>query len=261
MKKIILILLSLTLFSCGSSKKSKVTLRGADAKTRAQNLYQDAERLIKKKRYLSATEKLSVIRSQYPYSYYAIPAELKMADVLFLQKNYIDSAAAYLSFKDLHPKHKQSDYITFRIAESYFKQIPKTHDRDLTATHQSLVYYKELLQKYPKSSHIKEVESRVIKCEEMIRKKEQYIADFYFRTKKYNAARYRYLDIIDSFDNKQILYHAKLRVVESSYYMKEYRECLNYLKSYAKSFDEETAEDAGPWADKCGNKIKESLVN
>lgn len=252
MKNLFLILCSITLLSCSSGKK-------ITGNTAAEKLYKEAEDFAARKRYLSAIERLNILRSQHPYSYYAAPANLLLADIKYLQKDYVEAAASYQVFRDLHPKHKRMDYIIFKIAESYFHQMPDTFDRDLTATHQAQGFYRELLEKYPKSQYLKEVQDRIAKTQQMIEEKEKYIADFYFKTEKYSAARYRYLNILKGFENPSLLNHARLRIVQSSYYMGEYRECLGYLKTYAKSFNKEESEDAESWADSCGDELKEKL--
>jgi outer membrane protein assembly factor BamD len=73
--------------------------------TEAEVLFKEAKDLISKSRYIQASEKLNSLRSQYPYSFYATHAELLQADILFAQENYAESAAAYILFRDFHPKH------------------------------------------------------------------------------------------------------------------------------------------------------------
>ena len=82
-------------------------------------------------RYLLATEKLNQLKNQYPYSFYATPSELMLADILYKQENYVEAAASYLLFKEFHPKHEKIAYVIYKIAESYYEQIPETYDRDL----------------------------------------------------------------------------------------------------------------------------------
>ena len=122
-------------------------------KTEAEILYKEAQKLMKDGRYLLATEKLNTIRSQYPYSYYATHAELLSADVLFAQKNFVEAAAAYIVFKDFHPKHKKLSFVLWRIGESFFKQMPSSFDRDLASGIESIKYFKRLIDLYPESEY------------------------------------------------------------------------------------------------------------
>jgi outer membrane protein assembly factor BamD len=203
-------------------------------KTEAEVLYKEALQLKEDGHYLIAIEKLNKIKSEHPYSFYATPAELLNADIYFLQESYVDASAAYLLFRDFHPRHEKIDYVIFKIAESYYMQMPDTFDRDLASAHQAIRYYNELKQLYPTSEHIKDTNKKIDYCEEMIRQKEKYIADFYFKTKVYQAARFRYLDILKSFRKEDIRVHAMIRTIESSIKMSDYKSCVKFGDEFIK---------------------------
>lgn len=198
-------------------------------KTEAEVLFKESKEMIKEGRYILANERLNQIRSQYPYSFYATHAELLQADILFEQENFVEAASAYTLFKDLHPTNKKMDYVTLRIAESYYRQIPSTFDRDLTPAHQAIRFYNELLQKYPSSTLKKEALDRIRECQNLIERKEQYIADFYYKTDVFDAARYRYLDIMVNFPhNQKLMDHSIRRVLLSSVKLKDFNGCVDY---------------------------------
>lgn len=237
---------------CSCSTSPKVS-----GGSKAEVLYKEAQEYIRRKRYFQATERLNSIRSKFPYSYYAIPAELMTADILFEQKTYIDATAAYLAFKDLHPKHKKMDYVLYMIGNSYYMQMPSGVDKDLTFAKQSLIYYKQLLKKYPKSKYASQVKDKLAKSESMIWGKEKYIADFYYDTKKYSAAKFRYLDILKKFPTKKELAdHAQARIVKSAYHEGQYKDCFEYVKQFATKFQDSTAKAMLEYADKCAEKLK-----
>lgn len=187
-KILVCILLSIFVVSCATKRP--------EGNTEAEVLFREAQDLISKKRYILATERLNTIRSQFPYSYYATHAELLQADVLFSQENYPESAAAYILFRDFHPKHENMGYVIFRIAESFYNQLPSTFDRDLSAGAEAIKYYQELLDSYSNSDYVKGAEERISKVTDMMLKKEVYIADFYFKTKDYSAALSRYENVL-----------------------------------------------------------------
>lgn len=199
-------LVSLFLFSCATKRP--------EGATEAEVLYKEAKDLMSKSRYIQATEKLNQLRSQYPYSFYATHAELLQADVLFAQENYPEAASAYILFRDFHPKYNDLGYVIFRISESFYQQLPSTFDRDLSAGIEAIKYYNELLQNYPNTEYVKDARARINQIEDMIQKKEIYIADFYFRTKDFSAAKSRYEEILknlkDEGERKRILSQIEL---------------------------------------------------
>ncbi len=131
----------LFLFSCSTDRPS--------GDTEAQILFQEAEVLVKDDHYMQATEKLNTLRSKFPYSFYATHAELLQADILYLQESFTESAAAYILFRDFHPKHGKKSYVTWRIGQSFYNQLPDTVDRDLTAAKEAIKYFEEVINKYP----------------------------------------------------------------------------------------------------------------
>jgi outer membrane protein assembly factor BamD len=247
MKKIVLIFILALLSSCASDKP--------DGKTEAEILYKEAQELIEAERYILATEKLNQIKTQHPYSFYSTPSELLQADVLFLQENYIESAAAYLLFRDFHPRHEKIPYVVFRIAESYFKQIPSTIDRDLEPAIEAIKYYDEVIQKYSDSSYKQDAQKRINSAKNMLREKDLYIADFYFKTKKFSAARYWYLDILENHQNHKTRHHAMLRTVLASHELKEWQTCLEYIEKFYQLVDKQSQKEIRSRKHKCENKI------
>lgn len=215
MKIIHFLLISLTVFCLSCATKRP------EGNTEAEILFKEAKSLIDKSRYIQATEKLNVIRSQYPYSFYATHAELLQADILFAQESYAEAASAYILFRDFHPKYSELGYVIYRISESFYRQLPSTFDRDLSAGIEATKYFHELLQSYPNTEYTKEAQARIEQIETMLEQKEIYIADFYFKTKDYSAAKNRYEEILKSLKNETEKARITARIEESSKLMNE----------------------------------------
>ncbi len=204
-----------------------------EGKTEAEILYKEAQRLMNDGRYLLAIEKLNTIRSQHPYSYFATHAELLNADILFAQKNYAEAAAAYIVFKDFHPKHQRLAYVIWRIGESFFQQLPSTYDRDLSSGIEAMKYFRELIEFHPKSEQVAKARERIHFCQKQMELKERYVADFYYKTSVYDAARFRYLKILDKYPNQRELRdHSMVRIVHASAHLKNREDCLKYYRRY-----------------------------
>lgn len=227
-----------------------------EGKTEAEILYKEAQELIEAERFILATEKLNQIKTQHPYSFYATPAELLQADILFEQENFIEAAAAYMLFRDFHPRHEKIPYVVFRIAESYYKQVPDTIDRDLEPAIEAIKYYAEILQKYQGASYRQQAEERIKQAQNMLREKDLYIADFYYKTKEYGAARYWYLDIIENHKDPETLHHAMTRIIASTAQRKEWEECLDYVEKFYQLVDKKAQKEIKSIKEKCQKKQK-----
>ncbi len=243
--KSVFLALLLLLVACATQRPS--------GETEAEVIYKEAQALVDDGRYLLATEKLNTLRSQFPYSFYATHAELLLADVLFNQENYTEAAAAYILFRDFHPKHERSDYVLWRIAESFYNQIPDTFDRDLSGAVEAIRFYQELLRIYPKSEYVGNSREKIERAEQMLRDKERYIADFYFKTKVWDAARYRYLDILKNFREPKLVEHAALRVLKTSELMNEPNLCEKYYNSFVGRLDEQARARLSSALESCRN--------
>jgi outer membrane protein assembly factor BamD len=244
MKYLIMLLL---IVACSSDKP--------DGRTEAEVLFKEAEELMQAERYILATEKLNIIKTQHPYSFYATPAELLQADVLYLQESYIEAAASYLLFRDFHPRHEKIPYVVFKIAESYYKQIPDTIDRDLEPALEAIKYYDEVLQKYSDSSYKADSESRIKSAKKMLRQKDEYIADFYFKTEEFSAARYWYLDILENHQDDKTRNHAMLRTILATSHLKEWQPCLDYVEKFYQLVDKQAQNEIKSVKDNCQKKI------
>lgn len=216
MQKYLLILLLLAV-SCATPRP--------EGKTEAEILFKEAEAHIKNESYILGSEKLREIKARFPYSKYSQMAQLRLADVAFTQENYIEAAVAYQSYKDLYPGDDKIPYVVFKLGEAFYYQLPPTHDRDLSEAFQAIAYYKQVISRYPGSEYVEESKKKIEKCQQMLRDKEQYIADFYFKTEVYEAARFRYKRILKMFEDDKLLKHSMLRAVESSLKLKEKDNC------------------------------------
>ena len=159
-------------------------------------LYQQAEKDIGSARYQIAIDRLREVRNKFPYSKFSAAAQLRMGDVYFLQESYSEAAAAYESFRDLHPKHEKVPYALFRIGESYYNDIPSPIARDLTPAQKATDAFREFLKRFPNDENAAKAKELNAKAYSSLADKELYIADFYFREESYMAAQKRYEKVI-----------------------------------------------------------------
>ncbi len=171
------------LFSCATQEKDLNTAEGLFAYAKE---FADAER------YEVALAKYADVRNKFPYSNLATEAELAIADVHYQRESYTESEVAYQNFRDLHPKHPKSDYVLYRIAMSYYMQLPETIDRDLSVGKDAIYHFMELTKLYPKSEFAADSKAKRDDVFSRLAQKELYIADFYFKDEKYSAALRRY---------------------------------------------------------------------
>jgi outer membrane protein assembly factor BamD len=160
-------------------------------------LLKEADEEIKSDHYQIAIDKLKEIKNKFPYSKYSIDAQLKLADVYFLQESYPDAAAAYETFRDLHPKHEKVSYAMYRIGKSYYMDMPDPISRDMTPAKKAMDAYLEFLRRFPQSTDAPDAQKDLADIRKKLSEKELYIADFYFKRDFYDSAKPRYEKVIE----------------------------------------------------------------
>jgi outer membrane protein assembly factor BamD len=159
-------------------------------------LYQEAIEEIDSDHYQLAIDKLRVVKNKFPYSKYALDAHLKIGDVLFLQESYAEAAATYESFRDLHPKHEKVGYAMFRIAKSYYNDMPSTVARDMTSGVKALEAYDDFLRRFPGAPEADEARKDMASVRNQLADKELYVGNFYYQRNLYDAAKGRFEKVI-----------------------------------------------------------------
>lgn len=175
------------LLACSSLEKKSDTAEGSFA---------IAADFDKDERYEEAIRRYTEVKNKFPYSSFAVKSELAIADVYYKQESYGEAQVAYQSFRELHPKHPQIDYVIFRLGLSYFNQLPSTIDRDLASSTDTLAAFDELMKKYPTSQYVNEAADKKLEVLKMLAGKEQYIADFYAKHENYDSALNRYENLL-----------------------------------------------------------------
>lgn len=223
--------------ACGSSEK-------IDTST-PEGAFKLAEKYEKDERYEESIQYYSEVKNKHPYSRYATAAELKIADIEYTRGNFVEAETAYRVFKDLHPDHPKIDYVTFRLAMSFFKQLPDTIDRDLGLAHNAILYFDEIISSYPKSEHVKEALEYKDKAKKMLAEKEAYVARFYFQRENWGSALERYEDLMKNHAGTGFEKEALLGATISAYKAKEMDKAKLYFKEllarYPNSPELETA--------------------
>jgi len=182
------ILVPVTFMSCSSSQ-----INDSDP----GSLFKDAEDEIQSEHYQLAIDKLRIIKNKFPYSKFAIDAQLRIADVYFLQESFAEAAASYEAFRELHPKHPKAPYAMYRAAKSYYNDMPSTVARDMTAARKALDTYNDFLRRYPTSSDVDAARKEVADIRRLLAEKELYIADFYYNRDFYDSAKPRYKKTVE----------------------------------------------------------------
>jgi outer membrane protein assembly factor BamD len=176
-------------------------------------LAQEGLKDLKKRNYMDAVETFEKVRDRYPYSDQALLAQIKIADANFYNKKYDEAILAYREFEKLHPTNKAVPYCIFREGQCYYRQR-STIDRDQTATRRAIAEFVRLKQKFPKCQYIPRADKYLAHCRQDLAEHEFYVAEFYYNTKRYQAALDRYQGLIQDYPDFRKNAAAKERIAE-----------------------------------------------
>lgn len=153
--------------------------------------------------YKDAVKAYTDLKDWYPFSKYAILAELKIADAHYNLEAWNEAIFAYEEFENMHPKNEAVPYIIYRIGLCWFNQLD-TIDRDHTPARNSLTQFHRLIDQFPGSEYAQKAEKNIQICIDSLSRHELYVANFYMKTEKYKAALKRYEYLIENYpDSKE----------------------------------------------------------
>ena len=194
MKKL-LILVILTVFLTGCSVLDMFE-EPTQMNKGAQQLAAEGAAAFMNQDYREAVKAYTDLKDWYPFSKYAILAELKIADAHFLLEEYDEAVVAYESFEKMHPRNEAVPYVIHQIGLAWFNQID-TVDRDVLPAQNAKAQFERLIKLYPEYEHAEEAVVRIEACIDTIVGHELYVANFYKKTEEYKAALKRYEYIVE----------------------------------------------------------------
>lgn len=166
-------------------------------------LFNEASVYYKKEKYWRARETFQELKDNYPLSKYSTIAELRIADSYYHDGKYSEAIFHYEDFKKLHPTNPVIPYVVYQIGMAYFDQVLAI-DRDQTSTHNAAKQFKYLISRYPSTTYAISAQEKLDICREKLAQHEFYVGHFYFRTKRYNTALYRFNGLLENFPKSSL---------------------------------------------------------
>jgi outer membrane protein assembly factor BamD len=148
--------------------------------------------------YKDALKAFNTLKERYPYSQYAILAELKVADAHFYREEYPEAIGAYEDFVQLHPKNEAIPYVKYQIALCYFKQM-LSKDRDQTPTRMAILSFERLLREHAESAYASEARKKINDCRKLLAEHDLYVGRFYYNSEYYKAALGRFEGVLTGY--------------------------------------------------------------
>jgi outer membrane protein assembly factor BamD len=175
----------------------------------------------------SAIKAFQELKDKYPYSPYAITAEIRIADTLFRRALYDEAFEAYSEFERLHPKNPEIPYVIYQKGMCHFEQVT-TIDRDQSHTLLAKEEFERLLKKFPSAEYARTARIKIRECYIFLARYELYVAHYYFKKKNYRAAMERYQYVLENYPD-----------------LGQYEEAVEYLSRCKQKLEARAAKDSG----------------
>ncbi len=173
-------------------------------------VFKEGERSFQKGNYEDAIAQWKAVKESYQSPELSARAEIGIADAYFLNKDFIEAAAAYEDYRKLYPSHERAGYALYRQAMSYYKQIHGI-DTDQTPVKNALITFESYLRLYPAGQYLPEVTEKIGACRDKQLQYEIYVGRFYLKTGKYPAAIGRFEEALKAFPGQprrdEVLYY------------------------------------------------------
>lgn len=209
----------------------------------AKEEFEEGLKSLKGGYYQEAIDKFNQVKAKYPFSKYAVEAELKIGDTYFEDEKYTDAADAYMEFIKLHPTNSMVDYAAFRVALSYYKDapndwffLPPSYEKDQSANLKAQQAFIEFLTKYKGSKYENEAKEYLEKVNLKLINHDLYIAKFYFDRNKFEATEKRIKGIIERFGILEGMDEALYLLCQSLYLQNKEDEFSQMYKEMSSRF-------------------------
>jgi len=197
------------LAACGGSDSNAAL----DANAPVEQLYNNGLDALHDRRFSTADTQFELVQQNYPYSSWAVNAQLMEAYSLYLQNKYTDAIGQLDRFIQLHPAHRDIAYAYYLRALSYYEQIADIQ-RDQHGTEQAMAALQEVVNRFPDSAYARDARLKIDLCRDHLAGKEMEIGRWYENQHLYVAAIGRFQRVVDNYQTTNHVPEALSRLTE-----------------------------------------------
>ena len=173
------------LAGCGSSKDQNADATAPVAPV--EDLYNNGVDALNSARYQTATDQFNLVEQNYPYSTWAVNAQLMQGYTQYLQNHYTEAIGTLDRFIQLHPSHRDVAYAYYLRALCYYEQIADIQ-RDQRGTEQAINALQDVVNRFPDSAYARDARLKIDLGRDHLAGKEMEVGRWYQSQHLYEAA-------------------------------------------------------------------------
>ncbi len=178
-----------------------------------EELYNNGVDALNARRFTTAADQFNAVEQNYPYSTWAVNAQLMSGYSLYLQNKYTEALGTLDRFIQLHPAHRDIAYAYYLRALCYYEQIADIQ-RDQKGTEVAMNALREVVTRFPDTAYARDAKLKIDLCVDHLAGKEMEIGRFYQKQQLYEAAVGRFQRVVDDFQTTNHAPEALARLTE-----------------------------------------------
>ncbi|MDD9899719.1 MAG: outer membrane protein assembly factor BamD [Alphaproteobacteria bacterium] len=215
--------LAVALTGCASSDKKTEDGKAAPAASPSlansdqepvEALYNRAARRLDEGKYAEAARLFNDVDRQYPYSQWAVRAQLMSGYAHYKHLRYDEAIIALDHYIELHPGDENAAYAWYLKALCFYEQITDVR-RDQKMTELALDSLRQVVQRYPNSKYARDAGFKIDLTKDHLAGKEMEIGRYYLDRRQYQAAINRFQRVVTRYQTTTHVPEALHRLVES----------------------------------------------
>jgi outer membrane protein assembly factor BamD len=155
-----------------------------------QFLFERGNEALQSKKWITAREYFKQVTETYTQSPYRPDAKLGVGDTYLGEGSteaLVLAIAEFQEFLSFYPTNERADYAQYKLGICHFRQM-RTPQRDQTETRDALREFQTFVTRYPNSSLMPEVQSRLRETRDRLSTAEMEVGRFYYRIRWYPGA-------------------------------------------------------------------------
>jgi outer membrane protein assembly factor BamD len=178
-----------------------------------EELYNNGADALNAKRYQAAALMFDLVEQTYPYSSWAVSAQLMQGYTFYLQNKYVEAIGALDRFIQLHPAHRDIAYAYYLRALCFYEQIADVQ-RDQKATQEAITALQEVVNRFPDSAYARDARLKIDLGRDHLAGQEMSIGRWYETQNLYAAAIGRFQRVVDMYQTTNHVPEALHRLTE-----------------------------------------------
>jgi outer membrane protein assembly factor BamD len=232
---VVLVVAASLAIGCASSSRGVVP---AGTPEPDKFLFERGTQALSAKKWVQARDYFKQVVETYTQSPYRPDAKIGIGDTYFGEgqtDSLVLAISEYREFLNFYPTNSRADYAQFRMGMSHFRQM-RDPQRDQTETRDAIKEFNVLIDRYPMSTLLPEVNDRLREARDRLYESDYRVGYFYFRQRWYPGAVDRFLKLLQedpTYSGRDAVY---FYLAESLVKLKREAQALPYYERVAEDF-------------------------